>query len=248
MTNRVVDAEPMQEAELWGRRAAQRAALGARMSTPAWKTAIERTGIGPGTEVLDLGCGSGEFCALATEAGASATGIDASHAMIELAGNTAPAAEFHVRALGELPWEDGTFDVVTAFNALHFAADPAAAFAEAVRVSRDHVVVCGWHPEHPSDVLTVGAAVRGGGGGRRAEMPEPQQKVAIDIPLVHPDEDTMVRAFLSTGGHQRLIESEGAESVAEKIRIAAAPFRAADGGYRFANKYLMSLYRKNPRL
>lgn len=242
------DAKALQEAELWGRRAAQRAALGARMSTPAWETAIERTGVGPGTEVLDLGCGSGEFCALATEAGASATGIDASHAMVELARRTAPGAEFDVRTLGELPWQDGTFDVVTAFNSLQFAADPAVAFAEAVRVSRDHVVVCGWHPGHPSDVLTVGAAVRGGGGGRRVRLPEPAEKLTIDIPLVHPDEDTMVRAFLSTGGYQRLIESEGEESVAERIRIAAEPFRAADGGYRFANKYLMSFFRKNPRM
>jgi SAM-dependent methyltransferase len=235
----------MQEGELWGRRATQRAALGAKMSMPAWKTAIERTGVTVGTTVLDLACGSGEFCALATEAGAHATGIDASHEMIRLARRTAPAAEFHVRALGRLPWEDGTFDVVTAFNALFFAADPEAAFAEAVRVSRDHVVVCDWHPEHQSDIITIGWAVRGPSGRRSARTPEPQRKLTIDIPQEHPDEDTMLRTLLSTGGYQRLIEGEGEESVAEKIRAAAEPFRTADGGYRFANKYLMSLFRKN---
>src|SRR4029450_6328762 len=106
-----------------------------------------------------------------TEAGARATGIDASHKMIELARSAAPTAEFHVRALGRLPWEDGTFDVVTAFNALFFAPDPEAAFAEAVRVSRDHVVVCDWHPDHPSDIITIGWAVRGPSGRRLAQMP-----------------------------------------------------------------------------
>ncbi len=231
--------------ELWGRRAAQRAALGAKMSIPAWKTAIERTGVKPGSAVLDLGCGSGEFCALATEAGAHATGIDASREMIGLARRTAPAAEFHVRALGQLPWEDSTFDVVTAFNALFFAADPEAAFAEAVRVSRDYVVVCDWHPEHPSDVITVGWTVKGPSGRRRAKTPEPQEKLTIDIPQHHPDEATMLRAFLSTGGYQQLIESDGEESVAEKIRAATEQFRTEDGGYRFANKYLMSVFRKN---
>src|SRR4029450_8552292 len=110
-----------------------------------------------------------------TEAGARATGIDASHKMIELARLAAPAAEFHVRALGLLPWEDGTFDVVTAFNALFFAPDPEAAFAEAVRVSRNHVVVCDWHPEHTSDILAVGWAIRGPSGGRRPELPEPHE-------------------------------------------------------------------------
>ncbi|PWK81978.1 ubiquinone/menaquinone biosynthesis C-methylase UbiE [Lentzea atacamensis] len=243
-----VDTTSISEGGLWGRRAAQRAALGAKMSLPAWRTAVARTKISEGTTVLDLACGSGEFCALATEAGARATGIDASHEMIELARRTAPEAEFHVWPLGRLPWDDGTFDVVTAFNALFFAADPETAFAEAVRVSRDHVVVCDWHPEHPSDILTVGRAVLGSGGRRRAKMPEPQEELAIDIPQDHPDEDTMLRAFLSTGGYQRLIESEGEESVAEKIRIAAEPFRTADGGYRFANKYLMSIFRKNPRM
>ncbi|MFS8098428.1 class I SAM-dependent methyltransferase [Lentzea alba] len=234
-----------QVGELWGRRAAQRAALGAKMSMPAWKTALQRTRVTGGTTVLDLGCGSGEFCALATEAGAHATGIDASRGMIELARQTAPAAEFHVRALGPLPWEDGTFDVVTAFNALFFAPDPEAAFAEALRVSRDFVVVCDWHPDHPSDIITVGWTVKGPSGRRRARTPEPHEKLTIDIPQHHPDEDTMVRAFLSTGGYQPLIESDGEESVAEKIRGATEQFRTADGGYRFANKYLMSVFRKN---
>ncbi|MEU0883525.1 class I SAM-dependent methyltransferase [Lentzea sp. NPDC005914] len=237
----------MQVGELWGHRAAQRAALGAKMSMPAWKTAIERTKIGPGSNVLDLGCGSGEFCALATEAGAHATGIDASHNMIELARQAAPAAEFHVRALGRLPWEDDTFDVVTAFNSMFFADDPEAVFAEAVRVSKDYVVVCDWHPEHPSDIITVGWTVKGPGGRRHTKTPEPLEKLTIDIPRHHPDEDTMLRAFLSTGGYQQIIERDGEESVAEKIRAATEQFRTEDGGYRFANKYLMSVFRKNPR-
>lgn len=134
-----------EEGELWGRNAAQRAALGARMSLPAWKTAVERTGITHGTKVLDLACGSSEFCALATEAGAEATGVDISPVMLAVA-RQASNAEFHELPLGPLPWQDGTFDVVTAFNALFFAQDPDEAFAEAVRVSRDYVVVCQWHP------------------------------------------------------------------------------------------------------
>jgi SAM-dependent methyltransferase len=241
----MTDAQAMRDGELWGRRAAQRAVHGARMSMPAWKTAIERTNITAGTTVLDLACGSGEFCALATEAGAHATGIDASHEMIALARAAAPTAEFHVQPLGRLPWEDGTFDVVTAFNALFFAADPEEAFAEAVRVGRDYVVVCEWHPEHLSDVLTIGQSLRPPSGRRRAMTPEPQQKLTIDVPQEHPDEATMLCAFLSVGGVQPIIESEGEESVAAKIRAATEPFRTADGGYRFANKYLMSVFRKN---
>ncbi|HEX7306530.1 class I SAM-dependent methyltransferase [Lentzea sp.] len=240
----MTDDRAVREGDLWGRKAAHRAALGANMSMPAWKTAIERTGIGPGTAVLDLACGSGEFCAAAAEAGARATGIDVSPAMVELAKQTAPDAEFHERALGRLPWDDGTFDVVTAFNALFFAADPDEAFAEAVRVSRDYVVVCEWHPDRTSDLMVVGRAVRGPSGCRGARMPEPLEKLTIDIPQIHPDEATMLRSFLSVGSYQRIIENEGEESVAARIRAAAEPFKTADGNYRFDNAYLMSVFRK----
>ncbi|MDX8035598.1 class I SAM-dependent methyltransferase [Lentzea sp. BCCO 10_0856] len=240
----MTDSQAVREGELWGRRAAHRAAHGAKMSMPAWKTAIERTGIGAGTTVLDLACGSGEFCATATEAGAKATGIDISPAMIALARQSS-TAEFHERALGPLPWPDGTFDVVTAFNALFFAADPEEAFAEAVRVSKDYVVVCEWHPEQPSDIITIARAVRGPSGRRGTRLPEPRQKLTIDIPQEHPDEATMLRAMLSVGSVQPIIESEGEESVAAKIRAATEQFRTADGGYLFANRYLMSVFRKN---
>ncbi|MGW6448689.1 class I SAM-dependent methyltransferase [Lentzea sp. NPDC055074] len=234
----------VQEGELWGRNAAQRAALGAKMSVPAWKIAIERTGITKGTKVLDLACGSGEFCAAATEAGAEATGIDISPAMIAVA-KQASSAEFRELPLGPLPWEDGTFDVVTAFNALFFARDPDEAFAEAVRVSKDYVVVCQWHPELPSDLLLVGRAVRGGSARKGATLPVPQEELTIDIPQVHPDEATMLRSFLSVGSYQRIIESEGEEEVVQKIKAAVEPFRTSDGTYRFSNKYLMSVFRKN---
>jgi len=75
-------------------------------------------------------------------------------------------------------------------------------------------------------------------------MPEPQEKLTIEIPVEHPDEDAMLRALLSVGTYQPAIESEGEESVAERIRAAARPFRTTDGGYRFANYYLMQIFRK----
>lgn len=240
-----VDTAVIQEAGRWGRKAAERAALGAGMSLPAWQLAVELTGIGAGTRVLDLGCGSGEFCGLATEAGAQATGIDASAAMVEVARKRAPGAEFHVWPLGKLPWGDDAFDVVTAFNALFFAAEPEIAFAEAMRTSRNYVVVCNWHPERLSDLLAVGRAVRGPARRRLPELPQARDELTIHIPLVHADEDTMLRGFLSVGAYQRVIESEGEEKVAERIKQAAEPFRMPDGGYRFENYYRMQIFQKH---
>lgn len=239
-----VDTGVIEVAGHWGARAAERAARAARMSVPAWLTAIERAQIGPGTTVLDLACGSGEFCRLAVEHGATATGIDGSAQVIKVAAQQATEAEFHVWPLGRLPWDDNSFDVVTAFNSLFFARDPEFAFEEAVRVSRNAVVVCDWHDELPSDMVTIGRAVRGPSAHRLPNLPEPQEKLTIDIPVEHPDEDSMLRAMLTMGSYQRLIESEGEEKVAERTREATQQFRTPEGGYRFANHYLMRIYRK----
>ncbi|HEX8868725.1 MAG TPA: hypothetical protein VF821_23900, partial [Lentzea sp.] len=95
--------------------------------------------------------------------------------------------------------------------------------------------------------ITVGWTVKGPSGRLRAKTPEPHEKITIDIPQHFPDESTMLQAFLSTGGYQTIIERDGEESVAEKVRAATEQFRTREGGYRFANKYLMSIFRKNPR-
>lgn len=47
-----------------------------------------------------------------------------------------PDADLRVGAMEQLPWPDDSFDVVTAINAVQFAADVGAAVAEAARVAR----------------------------------------------------------------------------------------------------------------
>ena len=59
--------------------------------------------IGAATRVLDVGCGSGDFCALALDRGATVSGIDASPAMIEIARRRAPGADLRVNAMERLP-------------------------------------------------------------------------------------------------------------------------------------------------
>lgn len=247
-----VDPAVINEGLTWGRRAVDRAAWSAPMCAPAWQVALARASVGPGTALLDMACGSGEFCAEAACRGADVIGIDASHTLVGLAEENYPAAEFHVWPLGPLPWHDRSFDVVTAFNALFFAPDPQAAFAEACRVSKNYVIVCSWHPQLPSDLLTVARTVRGPSPHRHPELPAPQEELVIDVPLEFPEQDTMLRSLLSVGSFQRLIQHEGEDVVAEKIRVAAMPYRrpAADNfrydnsdGYRLDNKFLMQIFR-----
>lgn len=102
---------------------------------PDYQEGLLRTRPGPGTSLLDLGCGAGGFCWLAADAGASFTGVDASAGMIEIARERVPEGRFHVADIQVLPFEDSAFDVVTAFNSLQFTADPRAVLGEVRRCS-----------------------------------------------------------------------------------------------------------------
>ncbi len=101
-----------------------------------------RAALGTGTLddklILDVGCGTGEVAGQLIERGGSVIGVDASPRMCELAAAREPAMRCFVHALGSgpMPFEDDIFDVVIALGCVEFAADPAAACAELVRVAR----------------------------------------------------------------------------------------------------------------
>ena len=92
----------------------------------------------PGTGVGDLGCGPGHVTGWLAAHGASATGIDLSAGMIDVARREQPAAEFRVGDLLSLPAADGEFGAVVAFySIIHLAPDELpGALAEMYRVLR----------------------------------------------------------------------------------------------------------------
>ena len=53
----------------WSARADDWAELSTPSSRPAWEAVAAATRIERGTRVLDIGCGSGEFCRLAADRG-----------------------------------------------------------------------------------------------------------------------------------------------------------------------------------
>jgi SAM-dependent methyltransferase len=236
----------------WSARAAGWAEQWGRVADPAREAIAEVTGIGPGMRVLDIGCGSGELCALAAARGAEVAGIDAAEGMIEIARRRLPDADLRVGPMEQLPWEDDRFDVATAVNALQFAADFVAALAEAARVVRPggSVAVCNWGRMEHRELFTVMAVLRDGPSAagptigdpgeledhaRRAGL-EPRESGEVDVPYEAPDQETLEQSFLNDaafGALQRLGEAETRRLIAE----AAAPFRRRDGSYRFENRF-----------
>ena len=92
----------------------------------------------PRATVGDLGCGPGHVTGWLAAHGASATGIDLSAGMIDVARREQPGAEFRVGDLLSLPAADGEFGAVVAFySIIHLAPDELpGALAEMYRVLR----------------------------------------------------------------------------------------------------------------
>jgi SAM-dependent methyltransferase len=236
----------------WSARAEGWAEVWADMADPARHAIMDAAGVGVGMRLLDVGCGSGELCALVALRGARVAGIDAAEGMIAIARRRLPDADLRVGPMEALPWEDGTFDVVTAVNALQFAADYVDALAEAARVVRPGgaVAICSWGPMEHRDLFAVMDVLRDGPSAagptigdpgeleRRARLAglEPGEAGEVDVPFEVPDQVVLEYAFVvdSVGG---ALDRLGEVEVRRRVVEAAAPFRRRDGSYRFENRF-----------
>ena len=209
-------------------------------TSPAWHAVAEAAVIGAGTAVLDVGCGTGGFCALAAGRGAVAHGLDADPLRIERARLAAPGAELRVGFMEALPWPDDRFDVVCGFNAFQYALDVDLALAEARRVTRrgGRIAICKWAPPQQNELFALLGALRGGPAPAaedpldraltRAGLPtEATGDVPVAVELR--DDAALAAALLAAGA----LEAEPA-AADPRLAAAAAPFRRSDGSYRMA--------------
>jgi SAM-dependent methyltransferase len=97
-------------------------ALRARMAT-----VLRLAGSGPG-DALDVGMGPGRLCSELDRVGWTISGVDTSNEMIELARCRLPRASAHLlrASADELPFDDDSFDLVTAIGVLEYAGVPRA--------------------------------------------------------------------------------------------------------------------------
>ena len=247
------------QGELWGARARDYADFQEPQLRPLFEDAIRRTCIGQGTTVLDVGCGPGGFCRLAAETGAATVGIDASQALIEISRERVPSERFDVGEMQFLPYEDDTFDVITAFNSLQYAADRVAALNEARRVARTggivHVVVWGReeHTELVAALRALGpllpAAPPGAPGpfalsypGALEALVEQAGLTAIDdgyieVTFEYLDETTLLKGNNSNGPVVLAERTSGEAAVANAVRSALASFRTVSGTYRIETEW-----------
>lgn len=111
---------------------------------------VERAGVEPGMEVLDVACGTGNATIPAARAGARVTGLDFSDALLAVARERAADAMVEVDWVEgdaqDLPFEDGSFDRVISTFGHMFAPDHERTAAEMKRVCRGRIGICCWSP------------------------------------------------------------------------------------------------------
>lgn len=246
------------QGQIWGTRATDWADVQESVGIPMYEAVLQKTGVRKGTEVLDIGCGSGIFCEMAAQRGARVSGLDASPSLLEIARKRVPDGDFRTGEMEELPYADRTFDVVTGLSSFQFAANPVTALQEASRVSRTGTIVVAvfGKPEESESTAYVAAmgslvpppppgapgpfALSADGAlealAERAGL-KPGVVETIACPWDYRDDETALRGLLSSGPAIRAVQVQGEDVVRRAILDALAPFKTSSGGYHLSNSF-----------
>jgi uncharacterized peroxidase-related enzyme len=218
--------------EGWGRRAVEFSTLAEPSNIREYLTMLDRLGVGDGVRLLDVACGSGLALELAGLRGARCAGIDASPRLLAVASDRSPDADLRVGDMNALPWDDGSFDVVTSFRGI-WGTTPGAV-AEVFRVlapgGRVGITVWGhikassgaWamtpftlanEPKVQNQAAMVSLGRPGAGEALLSESGFTNIE-RIDVPFVFefPDPEGYARALASTGPAFEAIQAVGEEA------------------------------------
>ncbi|PVD03441.1 class I SAM-dependent methyltransferase [Streptomyces sp. CS147] len=166
---------PFDHAErlIWSGKAEAYADTYARLCAHLVPALLDAAEVGPGTRVLDVGCGTGTLSAAAVARGASVYAADADPGMAAATRRAVPGVTPHVARLPELPYSDDTFDAAVGNFVLNHVGRPLAALAELRRITRPggRVAVTIWRsPGAPGQTL-IGRAAQAAGLTRPTWLP-----------------------------------------------------------------------------
>lgn len=252
------------QGELWGARARDYAEVQEPTFLPLYESVLARPEVAKAGALLDVGCGPGLAAEVFARKIGTVAGVDATPAFVEIARRRMPGGDFRVAEMEALPHADGSFDVVTGFNAFQYAASPANALREARRVAKagGTIVIAVWGLpetcEAAGHLKALGALMPPpppGAPGPFALSDEAKLKalasesgltpgavVDVNCPWVYPDLATALRGMLSAGPAERAIRSSSFERARDAVAAAVEPYRTPSGGYRLNNtfRYLLA--------
>jgi SAM-dependent methyltransferase len=232
------------------------------LAQPLWEAMLDAAAVGPGTRLLDAGCGAGGASVLSAERGALVNGLDAAEALLAIARERVPDGDFLAGTLEALPYEDGSFDAVLAADVLAHVANAGRVVRELRRVcaAGGCVVASSWSgPEECAQHAIVGA-IRTLLLPRAAEAPllplgdaysapgalaglltradlRIRHEGSVTCSYDYPDAELLWQGQAAAGPVQAALRLVGAESLKKAVLRAVAPYQIAGGQVHLPNSF-----------
>lgn len=136
MSRTMIDADAFRDFEAagWQKKAGPYHRFFGEITGRAIEPLLDAARVGAGKSVLDIATGSGYVAGRAAARGASGVGADIAPAMVILARKLNPEIEFRQAAAEEMPFKDGSFDIVVGNFVVPHLGLPDRAVAECARV------------------------------------------------------------------------------------------------------------------
>jgi SAM-dependent methyltransferase len=218
---------------------------------------LDAAAVGPGTHVLDAGCGAGGASLLAVGRGAYVNGLDAAEALLTIARRRVPDGDFHLGDLEMLPYADAAFEAILVADVLPYVADLETALREVRRVSvpGGRVVIAIWGRPEECEQYAIVRTLR-----RLLPTPLGEEPFSLSAPGVldalvthnglrvvddgsvvcpaeYPDEEVACQALVAMGPMQAALRVVGTQQLTAVVLAAIAPFRTSSGGVRLVNRF-----------
>jgi SAM-dependent methyltransferase/alkylhydroperoxidase family enzyme len=234
--------------EGWGRQASTFATLSEPSNCREYVALHHHLALDTGDRLLDVACGSGLALELGSLRGAVCAGIDASPRLLAVARDRLPGADLRVGDMQAMPWEDGSFDVVTSFRGIWGTTPDAVAEVHRVLAPGGRVGLTVWGHLKASPgvwalapfrlatqakVANQAAMVSLGRPGAGEELLArcgfvDVQRVEIPFAWEFPDPAGYARALASSGPAYEAIQAVGEEAFLQHATEAAQE-RVRDG-------------------
>jgi ubiquinone/menaquinone biosynthesis C-methylase UbiE len=247
------------QSKLWGQRVQDWASIQEATGKAGYDFALGSINLNPLITLLDVGCGSGYFCQMASELGAIVTGIDATPELITEAKKRVPKAAFLVGEMEELPFAQDTFDFVFGFNSFQYAAQTKNALLEARRVLKPggKLITMVWGNKSDCEAATYLKAVGtllppplpGAPGPFALSEDQLLEKLlkevdlqivdSQDIPAIwdYPDAQSALAGLISAGPVARAIDNSGFNHVYSTLSEAIQDYIQDNGHVVYHNKF-----------